>query len=95
MMLFIRLQPNRLYHKIIIARWRTFYLRLPLHPMALLPTKKPIIIAGPCGAESEEQLRLLVEGFTELPIDMFRAGVWKPRSKPGHFEGRGKKPYLG
>ena len=59
--------------------------------MALLPTKKPIIIAGPCGAESEQQLRLLTEGFNNLPVDMFRAGVWKPRSKPGHFEGRGEE----
>ncbi|MGI9191256.1 MAG: bifunctional 3-deoxy-7-phosphoheptulonate synthase/chorismate mutase type II [Chitinophagaceae bacterium] len=58
--------------------------------MSLFTSKKPFIIAGPCGAESEEQLQTLLQAFKSLPIDMFRAGVWKPRSKPGHFEGRGE-----
>lgn len=64
---------------------------LPLRCMSLFTSKKPFIIAGPCGAESNEQLQLLQHGFKDLPVDMFRAGVWKPRSKPGHFEGRGEE----
>lgn len=53
--------------------------------------QRPIIIAGPCSAETEEQtletaLRLAANG-----IQIFRAGVWKPRTKPGGFEGIGSK----
>ncbi len=58
--------------------------------MNLFSSKKPFIIAGPCGAESEEQLLAIAEGLKNLPVDMIRAGVWKPRSKPGHFEGMGE-----
>lgn len=51
--------------------------------------KKPLIISGPCSAETEEQTletarQLAVEG-----IKIFRAGIWKPRTKPGGFEGVG------
>ncbi len=53
-------------------------------------SKKPFIIAGPCGAEDMDQLRTISTSFKHLPVDMMRAGVWKPRSKPGHFEGRGE-----
>ena len=59
--------------------------------------KRPLIIAGPCSAESEEQLlgtalKLAATG----KVDVFRAGVWKPRTKPGTFEGAGEKalPWL-
>lgn len=59
--------------------------------------KKPLIISGPCSAETEEQLvstaqRLAATG----KIDMLRAGIWKPRTKPGMFEGIGAKglPWL-
>lgn len=58
--------------------------------MNFFSQKKPFIVAGPCGAESEEQLQ---QWASRLPLDrvqMIRAGVWKPRSKPGHFEGRGE-----
>jgi chorismate mutase len=50
----------------------------------------PYIIAGPCGAESEEQMLQIATSFKSMNIDMIRAGVWKPRSKPGMFEGRGE-----
>jgi chorismate mutase len=51
---------------------------------------KPITLFGPCSAESEQQVletaRLIVEKF---PNNIFRAGVWKPRTRPGSFEGAG------
>jgi chorismate mutase len=52
--------------------------------------KHPFIIAGPCGAESREQLFATVEGIKDLPVTLFRAGVWKPRTRPDSFEGRGE-----
>ncbi|MGM9828258.1 MAG: bifunctional 3-deoxy-7-phosphoheptulonate synthase/chorismate mutase type II [Muribaculaceae bacterium] len=51
--------------------------------------KRPIIIAGPCSAESLEQVMETARGLKELGIDVFRAGVWKPRTRPGGFEGVG------
>src|SRR6478735_2976693 len=59
--------------------------------------KRPLIISGPCSAETEEQViqtaqRLAATG----KVDMLRAGIWKPRTKPGMFEGVGVKglPWL-
>ena len=52
--------------------------------------KRPLIISGPCSAETEEQM---LETATRLAktgkVDMLRAGIWKPRTKPGLFEGNG------
>jgi chorismate mutase len=59
--------------------------------------KRPLIISGPCSAETEEQV---VETATRLAktgkVDALRAGIWKPRTKPGMFEGIGVKglPWL-
>ena len=52
-----------------------------------------LMIVGPCSAESEEQLRFTAEMIRKsaVPVTFFRAGVWKPRSKPGSFEGAGEK----
>ena len=59
--------------------------------------KRPMIISGPCSAETEEQVlqtaqRLAATGM----VDVLRAGIWKPRTKPGGFEGVGAKglPWL-
>ena len=52
--------------------------------------KKPFIIAGPCSAESENQLLEIAKEIREK-VDVFRAGVWKPRTSPKSFEGVGKK----
>lgn len=59
--------------------------------------KRPLIISGPCSAETEEQVletarRLAATGW----VDILRAGIWKPRTKPGMFEGVGAKglPWL-
>ena len=53
--------------------------------------KKPFLISGPCSAETEEQV---VETAIRLKstgsVDLFRAGIWKPRTRPGSFEGVGE-----
>ena len=48
-----------------------------------------ILIAGPCSAESFEQLDAVAEGISSLSPNYFRAGVWKPRTRPSEFEGVG------
>lgn len=59
--------------------------------------KRPLIISGPCSAETEEQV---LQTATELAatgkVDILRAGIWKPRTRPGSFEGIGTKglPWL-
>jgi len=58
----------------------------------LLPgidAKRPIVIAGPCSAETEEQVMETARGLASKGIKLFRAGIWKPRTKPGSFEGVG------
>lgn len=59
----------------------------PLFP-EIVPGE-PVIIAGPCSAESEEQVLAAAGELHAGGIGMFRAGVWKPRTKPGGFEGVG------
>ena len=62
-----------------------------------LQQKRPLIISGPCSAETEEQV---VQTATRLAatgkVDILRAGIWKPRTRPGSFEGIGTKglPWL-
>lgn len=53
--------------------------------------KKPLIIAGPCSAETEEQTLDTARQLADLGIKIFRAGIWKPRTKPGGFEGVGSQ----
>lgn len=50
--------------------------------------KKPFIIAGPCSAEGPEQLNTVASKL-QGNIDLFRAGIWKPRTRPNSFEGKG------
>jgi chorismate mutase len=50
---------------------------------------KPLVIAGPCSAESEEQIMNTAIQLKSFDIKVFRAGIWKPRTKPGFFEGVG------
>jgi chorismate mutase len=52
-------------------------------------TDRPILIAGPCSAETEEQVLAAAHGLKDKNIDLFRAGIWKPRTRPGAFEGIG------
>ena len=48
--------------------------------------RRPLIIAGPCSAETEEQVMETAKMLAERGIKIFRAGIWKPRTKPGGFE---------
>lgn len=51
--------------------------------------KRPYYIAGPCSAESEQQVLSTAAALKKLNIDLFRAGIWKPRTRPNSFEGVG------
>jgi chorismate mutase len=58
----------------------------------LQPVMEPIVIAGPCSAESEEQVLSTARELAEIPqVAAFRCGIWKPRTRPGDFEGLGQK----
>ena len=54
--------------------------------------KSPLIIAGPCSVESEEQILTTAKALAQLPeVGMLRGGIWKPRTRPEAFEGRGEE----
>lgn len=53
--------------------------------------KRPFIIAGPCSAETQSQVLSTAQELSSVGIDMFRAGIWKPRTRPGCFEGVGEQ----
>ncbi len=53
--------------------------------------KRPLVIAGPCSAETEEQVMNTATQLAKRGIKIFRAGIWKPRTKPGGFEGIGEE----
>jgi chorismate mutase len=66
-------------------------------PMEVLLKKRPLIISGPCSAETEEQvMQTAVRLAATGKVDILRAGIWKPRTRPGSFEGIGTKglPWL-
>lgn len=72
-------------------------MELELEPLCLpCDKKRPIVIAGPCSAETEEQVISTARMLADKGCHIFRAGVWKPRTKPGGFEGNGEKalPWL-
>jgi chorismate mutase len=50
---------------------------------------QPFIIAGPCSAETEEQVLQIAHELKNTQVSIFRAGIWKPRTRPGGFEGVG------
>ena len=52
---------------------------------------RPIVMAGPCSAETEQQVVATANELARKGCHIFRAGVWKPRTKPGGFEGNGEK----
>jgi chorismate mutase len=57
-----------------------------------LGLERPLLIAGPCSAESEMQVLSTAMGVASTgKAQVFRAGLWKPRTRPGHFEGAGPK----
>lgn len=66
-------------------------MELELEPLNLpSDSKRPFVIAGPCSAETEEQVMQTAKELAIKGCHMFRAGVWKPRTKPGGFEGHGE-----
>ena len=62
---------------------------VPLCEWGLFAEPSPSLVAGPCSAESEEQVMETAKGLKELGVNVFRAGIWKPRTHPGCFEGVG------
>jgi len=59
--------------------------------MDIKNSKRPFVIAGPCSAENEEQVLKTAKKLSDVGIKVFRAGIWKPRTRPGNFEGVGSK----
>lgn len=62
-----------------------------LKPLSIkgLKGKRPLIMAGPCSAESEEQVLITAREIAALGVPVYRAGIWKPRTRPNAFEGVG------
>ncbi len=59
--------------------------------MSFFKTAKPFVIAGPCSAETREQVMETAAALAKIGVQLFRAGVWKPRTRPGSFEGNGEE----
>ena len=57
----------------------------------MLSDNQALLIAGPCSAESPEQLNITATWLNKLGIEVMRAGVWKPRTRPNSFEGKGEE----
>ena len=62
---------------------------IPLYDWGMFTEPRPSVVAGPCSAETEEQVMETAKGLRELGINVYRAGIWKPRTHPGSFEGVG------
>lgn len=72
-------------------------MEIDLEPLRLpSDNERPFVIAGPCSAETEEQVMTTARQLAQKGCHNFRAGVWKPRTKPGGFEGKGEEalPWL-
>lgn len=64
-------------------------LKTPFEGWDLDKSARPLIIAGPCSAESEEQILTTARQLKDMNVSLFRAGIWKPRTRPNSFEGVG------
>ncbi len=62
---------------------------IPLGEWALFDERPLKVIAGPCGAETCEQVLRTASSLSQIGVNLFRAGLWKPRTYPGSFEGVG------
>jgi chorismate mutase len=71
-------------------------LSLSPHLIEGLEVEKPLIMAGPCSAETEEQVLNTARALAKVGVKVFRAGIWKPRTRPNAFEGVGSEglPWL-
>ena len=69
----------------------------PFSPLALrYPSSFPyLVFAGPCSAETQEQTYATAQALRAGGVRFFRASLWKPRTRPGSFEGVGREAYLG
>ena len=67
---------------------------VPLYDWGMFTEPRPSVVAGPCSAETEEQVMETAKGLKELGINVYRAGIWKPRTHPGSFEGIGTEGLL-
>lgn len=69
---------------------------LPINKWGLDVSGHPFVIAGPCSAESEKQVLTTAHQLSKNGVKVFRAGIWKPRTRPNTFEGVGEKglPWL-
>ena len=54
-------------------------------------TRRPVVIAGPCSAETADQVLETARGLKAIGVEIFRAGIWKPRTRPNSFEGVGSE----
>ena len=54
-----------------------------------LSLNHPLVVAGPCSAETEDQVLKIAHKLKDSDVNYFRAGIWKPRTRPGNFEGVG------
>ena len=54
-----------------------------------LSLDNPLVVAGPCSAETEDQVLKIAHELKDSDVNYFRAGIWKPRTRPGNFEGVG------
>jgi len=61
----------------------------PLQEWGLNIKGTRLLISGPCSAETAEQVSQTLEGLANSPVDVYRAGIWKPRTRPNSFEGVG------
>ena len=63
---------------------------MKIEPIKLFQEKRPVIVSGPCSAETEEQtLETCRQVAATGKVDILRAGIWKPRTRPNNFEGIG------
>lgn len=64
---------------------------IPLYEWGMFTEPRPSVIAGPCSAETKEQVMETAERLKKFGINVYRAGIWKPRTHPGSFEGIGSE----
>ena len=64
-------------------------MEMQFQPVLDVKHERPFLIAGPCSAESEQQVLQTAKALAGKNVDLYRAGIWKPRTRPGSFEGVG------
>lgn len=64
---------------------------VPVGQWGLFPEGQPLVVAGPCSAESEIQVMETARQIRACGVEVFRAGIWKPRTHPNNFEGVGSQ----